>query len=96
MDSKRERNAKPGSRAGRNNVTVRGQYAVKISGLHPIFLTAHCRRNILLHNSNAYLEAPVRCAYIEIVSSDVHSCPIFSPLLLTFGSSYIRIKNVKN
>ena len=28
---------KPGSRAGRNNVTVRGRYAVKMSGLHPMF-----------------------------------------------------------
>ena len=30
--------SKPGSRAGRNNVTVRGRYAVKMSGLHPMFL----------------------------------------------------------
>mgnify|MGYP000154018009 CR=1 FL=1 len=29
--------SKPGSRAGRNHVTVRGRYAVKMSGLHPMF-----------------------------------------------------------
>ena len=29
--------SKPGSRAGRNNVTVGGRYAVKMSGLHPMF-----------------------------------------------------------
>ena len=34
-ESKRER--KPGSRARRNNVTIRGRYAVKMSGLHPMF-----------------------------------------------------------
>ena len=29
--------SKPGSRAGRNNITVRGRYAVKMLGLHPMF-----------------------------------------------------------
>lgn len=33
----RRTQSKPGSRAGQNNVTVRGRYAVKMSGLHPMF-----------------------------------------------------------
>ena len=38
-ESKRECKANRVQEAGRNNVTVRGQYAVKMSGLHPMFLT---------------------------------------------------------
>ena len=29
--------SKPGSRAGRNNVTVKGRFAVRMSGLYPMF-----------------------------------------------------------
>lgn len=35
--------SKPGSGAGRNNVTVRGRYAVKMSGLHPMFDRSYIR-----------------------------------------------------
>lgn len=88
-------NQNPIARAHARKADGRLLFRIQLYQLHPV--KAYQRRKA--HKRLYYKQidkGSVRCAYIEIVSSDVHSCPAFSSLLLTFGGSYIRIKNIKN